>query len=209
MPTVHDHLSNEELMIAYVCGDNTAFETLYTRNESILLRFIHRTLGTALSAQSEEVFQDVWMRIISARSSYRPPQANGVLWKTWAFAIAHYACIDRLRAQNKYVDVHTNSTDQDNDPLEWIQAELGQTQRSSEDESYWRAAGGQLLKCLDKLPQEQRSVFIIHHEEDNSIEEIAAVLNVPFETVKSRLRYAMKKLRHCMQNYLGELGKPS
>lgn len=209
MATEHDHLSNEELMIAYVCGNNAAFETLYTRNESIMLRFIHRTLGTALSVQAEEVFQDVWMRIISARSSYRPPQENGALWKTWALAIAHHACIDRLRAQNKYVDVHTENTGLDDDPLEWIQAEMGQTQRSSEDESYWRAAGGQLLKCLDKLPQEQRSVFVIHHEEDNSIEEMAAALNLPFETVKSRLRYAMKKLRQCMQNYLTELGDAS
>lgn len=208
MSVLHDNLSNEELMIAYVCGNSAAFETLYMRNESAMLRFIRRVLGPAMNAQAEEVFQDVWMRIISARQSYKPPQEQGAAWRTWAFAIAHNACIDRLRVQKRFVHIEVDD-DEAGDPMEWIQARLDMTHPSSEDESYWKAAGQQLLKCLEGLPEDQRAAFLMHHEEDNSVEELAQELDLPFETVKSRLRYAMKKLRNCMQHYLSEMGGAS
>lgn len=205
MSVLNNNLSNEELMIAYICGNSAAFETLYTRNESAMLRFIRRVLGPAMNAQAEEVFQDVWMRIISARQSYKPPQERGAAWKTWAFTIAHNACIDRLRVQKRYIHIETQD-DQAQDPIEWIQVTLDMSHPSSEDESYWKAAGKQLLECLKDLPEEQRAAFLMHHEEDNSVEALADALGLPFETVKSRLRYAMKKLRNCMRHYLNEMG---
>lgn len=208
MPVLHDNLSNEELMIAYVCGNSAAFETLYTRNETAMLRFIRRILGSTSSAQADEVFQDVWMRIISSRQSYKPPESQGAAWKTWAFTIAHNACIDRLRVQKRFIYIEAND-EQPQDPMEWIQAHLDMTHPSSEDESHWKAAGRQLLECLEELPEDQRAAFLMHHEEDSSIEELAQELGLPFETLKSRLRYAMKKLRNCMQHYLSEMGGAS
>ena len=207
MSISHQHFSDEELMIAYVCGNSAAFDTLYTRHESAMLRFIRRILGSALVSQAEEVFQDVWMRIIANRAGFLPPDQGGASWKTWAYTIAHHAAIDRFRSQNKYVTIETEENT--GDPMEWIQATLGMTAHSSEDTAYWRAAGSQLLKCIDDLPPVQRSAFLLHHENDASIEEMAQSLSLPFETVKSRLRYAMQKLRHCMQRYLHELGGSS
>lgn len=204
MSTRLSDLSDEELMIAYATGQSAAFEPLYLRHESALMRFIRRTLGKALSAQADEVFQDVWMRIINARTHFIPLDQGGASWKTWAFAIAHHACIDRLRRQSKYITIEVQDDEQD--PLEWIQVSLGNTHTSSEDSAFWRAAGSQLLSCIEDLPAPQRAVFLLHHEDDISTEELAQSLALPYETVKSRLRYAMQKLRHCMQHYLGELG---
>lgn len=202
-----NHLSDEQLMMAYADGNNAAFETLYLRHESALLGFIRRTLGQALSAQAEEVYQDVWLRIINVRQTYRTPENGGASWKTWAFTIAHNASIDRFRAQSKFIAIETASDN--DDPMEWIQATLNMTHPAAEDEAFWQAAGAQLLECIESLPTEQRATFLLHHEEDHSIESMAAQLDTPFETVKSRLRYAMQKLRKCMQAYLKEMGGAS
>jgi RNA polymerase sigma-70 factor (ECF subfamily) len=91
--------------------------------------------------------------------------------------------------------------------LEWLQASLELYHYSAEDTAFWRAAGRQLLQCLEGLPALQRAVFLLHHEDGATLEELAQSLELGFETVKSRLRYALQKLRGCMQAYLqaGEL----
>ena len=85
------------------------------------------------------------------------------------------------------------------------EATLDLAHPSSEDTAFWRAAGRQLLDCLDALPVAQRAAFLLHHEDGNTVEDLAKRLAVPFEAVKSRLRYALQKLRGCMQAYLVEM----
>ena len=63
-----------------------------------------------------------------------------------------------------------------------------------------------VLQCLDALPAAQRAVFLLHHEDGSSVEDLAARLGLGFETAKSRLRYALAKLRGCMQHYLAPSG---
>lgn len=63
-----------------------------------------------------------------------------------------------------------------------------------------------MLHCLDGLPPAQRAVFLLHHEDGLSLDELARALDLGFETAKSRLRYAMNKLRGCMGAYLGAGG---
>ena len=194
-------MSDEQLMQAYASGQAAAFDALYRRHEGSLFRFVRRVLGHALAAQADEAFQDSWMKIIGARASFEPGTAR---WKTWAFAIAHNTCLDRLCKSGREV-VFADSVDADgtsHDPLDWLQAELGHTSPSSEDTAHWRAAGQQLMHCLDELPHAQRVVFLMHHEEDCSLQELAAALQIATEAAKSRLRYAMTKLRGCMGRYL-------
>lgn len=196
----HRDLPDEDLMLAYAQGDTLAFDVLYARHEAALYRFVRRLLGASLSAQADEVFQDAWMRIVAARSSFRP---QGAAWRTWAFTIAHNAAMDRLRVSGR--EVPLEHEDGDGDPLEWLAAQLGRTAPSSEDQAFWRAAGAQLLHCLDALPPAQRAAFLLHHEDGASVEDLAQRLSLPFETAKSRLRYALQKLRGCMGEYLAPL----
>ena len=197
-------LPDDELMLAYAAGQGAAFEVLYKRHEGALFRFVRRVLGQALAAQADEAFQDTWMKIIAARASFVPGAAR---WKTWAFAVAHNTCLDRLRKSGRELVLTTGNDDGQGgdapaDPLEWLQAELGHTSPSSEDTAHWRAAGQQLMYCLDQLPHAQRVVFLMHHEEDCSVQDMAAALQIAAEAAKSRLRYAMAKLRGCMCAYL-------
>jgi len=78
---------------------------------------------------------------------------------------------------------------------------------SAEDVAFWRSAGRRLLACLNELPDDQRAAFLLHHEDGFTVEAMAAALDVGFETVRSRLRYGLKKLRGCMARYLLVLGE--
>ena len=193
---------DDELMLAYARGDAAAFEALYARHEGALLRFVRRLLGQRLAAQADEVFQDTWMRIIAARERYaaRDAMDAGASWKTWAFTIAHHAAMDRLRVSGREAPLEL--ADDADDPMDWLQGAIDLAHPSSEDLAFWRAAGQQLLDCLDALPAPQRAAFLLHHEDGASVEDLARRLALPFETAKSRLRYALQKLRGCMQAYL-------
>ena len=204
MPSAYSDMPDDQLMLAYARGDAAAFDVLYARNEGALFRFVRRLLGASLAAQADEVFQDTWMRIISARAGFSP---QGAAWRTWAFTIAHNLAMDRLRASGREVGVEAR--DDGSDPLDWIAATLDMTHPSSEDVAFWRAAGRQLLHCLDELPDAQRAAFLLHHEDGASIEDLAHRLGLQFETAKSRLRYALQKLRGCMRRYLDVLEQPT
>jgi RNA polymerase sigma factor (sigma-70 family) len=193
-------LPDDDLMLAYASGQGAAFEVLYRRHEGSVFRFVRRVLGHALAAQADEAAQDTWMKIITARATYTPGAAR---WKTWALAIAHNTCLDRLRKGGREVAMHDSEGEEGGAAsLEWLQAELGAGSPSSEDTAHWRAAGQQLMHCLDALPHAQRVVFLMHHEDDCTLQEMAAALHIAAEAAKSRLRYAMAKLRGCMGTYL-------
>jgi RNA polymerase sigma-70 factor (ECF subfamily) len=201
MPRLLRDMPDEDLMTAYAQGDMDAFDELYSRHEGALFRFVRRVLGAPLVAQADEVFQETWMRIVAARGSFSP---QGASWRTWAFTIAHNLAVDRLRTSGREVVIA--SQDEGDDPLDWLEGALDASHPSSEDEAFWRAAGHQLLHCLDELPEVQRAAFLLHHEDGASVEEMARSLGLPFETAKSRLRYALKKLRACMKHYLVTIG---
>ncbi|RCW76702.1 sigma-70 family RNA polymerase sigma factor [Pseudorhodoferax soli] len=194
----HHDMPDEALMQAYAAGDSAAFDLLYARHEAALLRFVRRLLGTRLAAQADEVFQDTWMRIIGARASFDAGRAG---WRTWAFTIAHNLAMDRLRTSGREQSLDQAAPEGD-DPLDWLQEALDLAHPPADDLAHWRAAGRQLLHCLDALPDAQRAAFLLHHEDGASVEDLAARLGLGFETAKSRLRYALAKLRGCMQHYL-------
>lgn len=190
-------MADDQLMLAYAAGDAAAFNALYARHEGALFRFVRRLLGRALVAQADEVFQDTWLRIVSARDSFSP---QGAAWRTWAFTIAHNVAMDRLRVSGREIGVDT--PEDGSDPLDWLQPAIDMAHPSAEDVAFWRAAGQQLLTCLDALPDAQRAAFLLHHEDGAEVEDLAQRLGLPFETAKSRLRYALQKLRGCMGRYL-------
>ena len=204
MPRDLRAMPDDELMLAYAQGDAAAFDELYARHEGALFRFVRRLLGASLAAQADEVFQDTWMRIVTARATFSP---QGAAWRTWAFTIAHNVAMDRLRTSGREVSVQADGDGED--PMEWIAASIDMTHPSTEDVAFWRAAGQQLLHCLDELPDAQRAAFLLHHEDGASVEDLAERLGLQFETAKSRLRYALQKLRGCMRRYLEQMEQPA
>src|SRR5436305_2423099 len=83
--------ADEELMLAYRAGDAAAFETLYRRHRAPLYRFVLRSVKSR--GLGEELFQEIWMRVIEARERYAP-QAK---FTTWLYTIAHNHLVDHWR----------------------------------------------------------------------------------------------------------------
>jgi RNA polymerase sigma factor (sigma-70 family) len=199
--------TDDALMRAWVQGDVAAFERLYARHHAALYRFVRRVLGRDAAAQADEVFQDTWLRAVQARERWAP---QGAAFRTWLFTLAHHRAIDVLRRSGREVsrdaDEHEPWQPAVTDAA-WSAWPAPAPAGGAEDLAFWRAAGQRLLDCLDTLPAPQRSAFLLHHEDGLGLDDLARVLEVGFETAKSRLRYAMSKLRTCMGAYLP--GSPS
>ena len=102
--------SDDALMKLYANGDAAAFEQLYGRHQAALYRFVRRLLGSALAAQTDEVFQDTWLRVVNARERWQP---QGAAFRTWLFTLAHHRVIDLLRKSGREVSVDAFEGDGD------------------------------------------------------------------------------------------------
>jgi RNA polymerase sigma-70 factor, ECF subfamily len=182
-PSFGDASGDEALMQAYAAGDAAAFDALYARHKGAVYRYLLRHCGNAGTA--DELFQDVWMNVIRARAGYAP----SAKFATWIYRIAHNRVIDHWRATGRVELVHAGP---DDDPLEAIPG-------ARNDEPDVRAnaneIGARLAKALGTIPPAQREAFLLHQEGGLDLTEIAAITGTGVETVKSRIRYAVAKLR--------------
>lgn len=179
MNTAVEH-SDEVLMLAYAGGDAHAFEKLYSRHRA---RLFHYLLGQLRDRSlAEELFQDVWQRVIQARASWKPEAA----FTTWVFRIAHNRLNDHWRGSR-----HRPATPIDADERTALLTDT-HTPESTVSELAQRR---RLYEALSELPIEQQEVVALRLEQELSLEEIGEITGVGRETVKSRLRYAMDKLR--------------
>jgi RNA polymerase sigma factor (sigma-70 family) len=171
---------DERLMLAWVEGDIAAFEQLYQRHRGRLYRFLLRQLRDP--AIADELFQDVWQRVIAARAGWQPDAAFG----TWLFRIAHNRLTDHWRALR-----HRPPAPADGDERAARIPDPDTPERTLSQFEQRRS----LQLALDALPDEQREVLLLRLEQELTLEEIGSITGVGRETVKSRLRYAMDKLR--------------
>lgn len=188
-------------MQQFCAGKTQAFELLYARHEKPLYRYVRRMLGESLAAQADDIFQDTWMKLVDASSTWQARE--NASFKTWLFTLAHHRAIDILRIQGREISVDAGWLD-DESESPWQQWPASSAEHPDQ-QAFWRKAGQQLLVCLEGLPALQRAAFLLHHEDGLSLDEMTQVLNAEFETVKSRLRYALSKLRTCMGAYLHPL----
>lgn len=177
--------TDEDLMMAYRDGDSRAFEDLYQRHKGPVYRYLLRQCRIA--AIAEELFQDVWMSLIKARERYEPRAK----FTTYLYRIAHNHLIDHYRRQSSGVPL---SYTEDLDDLSSDASHCGTLQEPAHDLDTRRQVK-QLLTLIENLPDAQREVFLLRAESGLSLEEIAVATGVNLETAKSRLRYAMAKLR--------------
>ena len=189
--------SDEELMLAYGNGDLKAFEIIYRRHSGGVFRYLLRQCSNASDA--EELFQDVWTNLVRARERYRV-QAK---FATYLYRLAHNRVIDhyRRRAHNPTDKVANPGPDTDQGGLNELAQDGG---LDVEDHVHFKRLAGRLLELLERLPPMQREAFLLREEGGFSIEEIAEITGVNPETAKSRLRYAVAKLRRGLTDEFGK-----
>ena len=185
-PRTVEAMSEDEdaqLMLAYARGQMGAFETLYARHRGALYRYLVRQARDGEVAN--DLFQEVWSRVIVNRARYEPRAK----FRTFLFTLAHNCFIDHCRrAKSRPQGLKVEDADAA-DLLPADADELPDVQLARDEGTRrYRAA-------LAALPAEQRDVYLLHEESDLSLEEIARVTGVGAETAKSRLRYAVGKLK--------------
>ena len=194
--------SDEVLMLSYAAGSAAAFDTLYARHKGGVYRYLLRHCGNAATA--DELFQEVWMNAIRARERYTPTAK----FTTWLYTLARHRLVDHWRASGQ---AKFTSIDADNEMSEMSEMSGGMgncggaratveaipaARREEPDARVaTRQLGEQLRAALDTLPAVQRDAFLLQHEGGLSLAEIGELTGVGMETVKSRLRYAVAKLR--------------
>jgi RNA polymerase sigma-70 factor (ECF subfamily) len=178
--------TDEALMLAYAGGDAGAFERLYGRHKGPVFRYVLRSVKSR--GEAEELFQDVWAKVIEARARY-VPRAK---FTTWLYTIAHNRLVDHWRARGLTVVASTD--DEDAGVPEMAAPPSAEPHRISEA----RETLERLATALAALPLAQREAFLLHHEGDLTAAEIAAATGTNEEAAKSRLRYAMNKLREAI-----------
>ena len=170
--------TDEQLMQRYAKGDAQAFDQLYARHRGPLYRYFNRQVNDAATAN--DLYQGAWEKIIKARRKYRPSAPFTV----WMYRIAHNHLVDHYR-RLRLVDSVDTETLQDDRP--------GPVQGVMDGEQ-----NTQLRESISALPAEQRNTLLLKLETGLKMEDIARVTGVSRETAKSRLRYAVNKLKQVL-----------
>jgi RNA polymerase sigma factor (sigma-70 family) len=182
--------SDEELMRRYARGDAAAFEVLYRRHELRVWRYLERNVRNR--AVSDELMQEVWFAVARDASRYQPTAR----FTTWLFTIAHNRMVDSARTNRRNLSLEEMSGQDSDVTFELADSSPGPLAAAiSQDEV------NLLINAIGQLPNEQRDAFLMQVEGDLSVEEIAEITAVNFETAKSRLRYARNKLRELLPEH--------
>jgi RNA polymerase sigma factor (sigma-70 family) len=179
---------DEELMLRYREGDLTAFEELYGRHRQGLYRFI--AWRSPRADWVDEIVQDSWANLHHARARYQPDAP----FRTYLYQIARNRLLDLLRQQAPLLAAELGTGTDGRDVFD-VLADGAQDVVTPETALADKQRHNSLHAALAMLPAEQKEALVLQQFSGLSLDEISAVVAAPVETVKSRLRYAMRKLR--------------
>jgi RNA polymerase sigma-70 factor (ECF subfamily) len=177
-------ITDEQLKLLCRGGDYAAFEQLYHRHKDPLYRFIIRQCSD--EEQAKDIVQDVWLNIHKACGGYVPTAK----FTTWLYRIAHNRIIDYYRRSAKGIPVSYDDENLSEEQLLNLDNRNIPDQIAQSDQETER-----LLAAIASLQEAQREVALLHFEMGFTISEIASITQTKLETTKSRLRYALKKIR--------------
>jgi RNA polymerase sigma-70 factor (ECF subfamily) len=188
--------TDEALMIRFQTGERSAFALLVKRYQGPLYNFALRHLRSTSTA--EEVVQDAFMRLVQNAADFK----HEARFSTWMFTIVRNLCIDQLRkrALRKHPSLdEAKRADEGDGPT------LGEQTADKKADVERGAVSTQIrervLAAVDELPDEQREVFLMREVSNLPFKEIAAIVGIPENTVKSRMRYALERLQAALSEF--------
>ncbi len=189
----YQELTDQELVAEVVEQNVDAFAALYDRYGKRVFGLAARILND--SVKSEEVTQDVFLRVWRRGHTYMPDKGK---FTTWLFRIAHNRTIDELRRirrdKSRYSDDITERYDLESDDI------------SPPDAAVANSEYEQVRAALEVLPEPQREVVFLSYFKGMTQTQIAESTGQPLGTVKTRMRLALKKLRTALEDEIyGEI----
>lgn len=188
---------DEVLMLRYQRGDRAAFAHLVRRHKKPLFNFVLRKLRSPSAA--EDITQEAFLKVVRSASEFK----HEARFATWLYTIARNLCIDHARKarfrQHASLDAPANDAPEA-PPLnqrvadQHPSADVDRAVSSSE-------VGACIVRALDSLPDDQREVFLLREVANLPFKEIAEVIGTNENTVKSRMRYALERLREALSEF--------
>lgn len=186
--------TDDQLLRRYRRGDLEALEELIERYRRPLFAYLLKT--TEGRGDVDELFQEVWLRVIRKVALYKPRNFFG-----WLIRIAHNLVIDRVRKRKPELSLDVETGD---GPQTWVE----QVEAGTSDAAAQTAAadlGTRIESAIDTLPPEQKEVFVLRSYVGLSFKEIAATQKVSINTALARMQYALAKLRPMLEREYDEL----
>ncbi len=190
---------DETLMLAYAAGDASAFARLYDRHERPVHRYFLRQ--SVAAAEADDLLQDTWMAVVRSAATY----AVDAKFTTWLYTIARSKLVDHWRGTRRsplFDDAANDPDVDDGDETPWLDRIAGSDALRPDVQAMSRQQAQAFVSAVETLPAAQREAFLLHVDGTLSLEQMAAVTSVGTETVKSRLRYAMKRMRAACAEWL-------
>lgn len=187
--------TDEALMILYQKGNVRAFETLLERHRGPVYNFILRNVGARDVA--DDLLQEAFLRVIKGASNYQ----RKAKFTTWLYTIARNLCVDhsRRKKHRKHPSLdHPMTAQEDAGTLLDV---VGNNDLPVDRQTASRRLHAIMQRAISSLVEEQREVFLMREFLNMSFKEIAEVVGIPENTVKSRMRYALEKLRLELDEY--------
>jgi RNA polymerase sigma-70 factor (ECF subfamily) len=187
--------SDEVLVSRYIeSEDDRAFQMLVERHQERIFGFIYGMVRDRDVAN--DLFQETFVRIISALQKQRGSYSHQGRWLGWALRIARNATLDYLRTRKRWQDVSSNGESDDDNNSFW---ERLPDAGPIADTSLHRAEQSEYLRaCIDRLADDQREVLLLRHEAELTFREIADLTDCSINTALGRMRYALLNLRREM-----------
>jgi len=197
MAAVQDDATDEILMVRYQRGERKAFVELVRRHNRSIYNFVLRQLR--VPAVAEDVTQDVFMRLVQNAAEFK----HEARFLTWLYTIARNLCIDQLRklSHRRHASLDQPQLEQSDAPLLADTVADPNPQASAERGALSAQVRSSIVKAVDSLPDDQREVFLLREVANLPFREIAEITGVGENTVKSRMRYALDRLKEALCDF--------
>jgi len=196
--------SDEQLLARYRDGDVRAFELLLARHEKPIWNFLRRFVRDAEAA--EDLLQEVFLRVVRDAQESAAPWKGQAKVATWLYTIARNLCIDRARRGVVRNAASIDGPGGDSEKTATLHDRLAAPEPGAEAIAADREAAHRIDRAVAELPDDQREVFLMREVMELPFAEIASVVGASEPTVKSRMRYALEKLRAALADLGPHLG---
>jgi len=188
-------LRDEELLLEFQRGDAQAFEILVQRYRRGIYNFLLRS--TREPEAAADLYQEVFLRVVHRSGTFK----ENSKFSSWLYAIARNICIDHSRRMSHR---RHRSLDAPTSPDTGGGTMLDRVGDSKSDVGRSVVSGKLRIKiatAVEELPHDQREVFLMRQIQGMAFQDIADTVEVPLNTVKSRMRYALERLRAELGDY--------
>jgi RNA polymerase sigma-70 factor, ECF subfamily len=174
-----------QLMLRVREGDDTSFALLLERHRGPVVHFLYRMVQN--QAVSEELAQEVFLRVYRSRASYEPTAK----FTTWLFRIATHVALNSIRDRKK----EKGHESLDEDMLDGLERQVADRQQTVEQEMVHEVKLREVRQAIEALPAKQRAAVLMHKYEGLDYGQIAGVLSCSESAIKSLLFRAYESLR--------------